>query len=170
MLKISDTICTEDKESWELLMSLTDLIQRIVFKFGVKILPEQFDSIIQSFCKAYENLKENDGYLRLILETFNSFFDDYERNHRWSEPIFNIFNKCFRIEKNQFDDSSDHLLIKSLCLNFFSKLCKINISLVYSIRFELIDYLSSVYNITEKMDEEQYEKDILVQSSLELIE
>jgi hypothetical protein len=41
-------------------MELTDLIQRIVLKFGIKISPEKFDSLIQSFCKSYENLKEND--------------------------------------------------------------------------------------------------------------
>ncbi len=89
-------------------MELTDLIQRIVLKFGIQISPEQFGSLIQSFCKSYENLKENDCYLRLILQSFDSFFEDYERNHRWSEPIFNIFNNCFRIDKNQFDDFSDY--------------------------------------------------------------
>lgn len=41
-------------------MELTDLIQRIVLKFGIQISPEQFGSLIQSFCKSYENLKEND--------------------------------------------------------------------------------------------------------------
>ncbi len=64
-------------------MELTDLIQRIVLKFGIKISPEKFDSLIQSFCKSYENLKENDCYLRLILQSFNSFFEDYKKNHRW---------------------------------------------------------------------------------------
>ena len=56
--------------------------------------------MIQSFCKSYENLKENYDYLRLIIESFNAFFEDYEINHRWSKPIFNIFNNSFRIDKN----------------------------------------------------------------------
>ena len=132
-------------------MQITDLIRGIVFRFGAKIPQLLFDQILVMFSGTLESLKKDTSYVRITLETFTSLVDNYPPNQsRWLPELFTIFHEIFKeIHKYQFP-LYDYFLIQAECLRYFGALCKTNNNLIYNIRFELIDYLST---FTQKSDE-----------------
>ena len=127
------------------------MLQDILEFFGNKFSISKSETIIKSLCKAYNDLREREIYVDMLLSTLNTFFESTCKSHQWTRQVFGIFDEVFSgVQETPF--------AKRQCLKFFSKLCKIDIGPVYLMRAKIIDFLGSIKN-----------DDQIVDSCLELI-
>lgn len=170
-LKINNNPNEEFNHCVPVIFLCIDYLNDYAMKFKDFLLPF-LPQIIDLLEKNYKKLKfEQDGceIINMILEFFNTSIDEFGKiflnlSHKIIMEI--IDEICFR--KTTVFSSEELIVMRSECLSFLTKLCFIDLSLVYKRKLQIINLLNEIsdtcaeelFDIDSYINDEDYFDDI----------